>query len=119
MSNNIESLTLTKEALIGTGATVFLFSDRYACTVVDFDEVKKIITVQSDNAKRTDFNGMSDCQSYDYSTDENGRYFRFKIKDEEWREAYVNEKGNFVLRKPSDSKKLAVGFRRQYYDFSF
>lgn len=117
--SNIESLTLTKDALIGSGATVSLWSDRHACTVIDFDDRKQIITVQRDNAVRADKNGMSDCQSWEYSANENGQIYRFKMKDGKWRQMYKNEKGNLVLRKPSDSDRLTVGFRNEYYDFTF
>ena len=117
--SNIESITLTKDALIGSGATVSLWSDRHACTVIDFDDRKQIITVQRDNAVRADKNGMSDCQSWEYSANENGQIYRFKLKNNMWRQLRTNENGYLVVRPVSDSSRLHVGFRNEYYDFTF
>ena len=51
---------------IGMPATLVYFSDREPGTVVDMSPSGKTIYVQEDNAIRTDNNGMSEIQEYEY-----------------------------------------------------
>lgn len=47
---------------VGDAATVCLYSDRHAGTVIEVDEKKQTFVVQRDKATRADKNGMSDAQ---------------------------------------------------------
>ena len=49
----------------GDGATLLMWSDRHAGTIVSAQE--KRVYWQRDEATRTDANGMSEMQSYDYT----------------------------------------------------
>lgn len=56
-----------KEWAVGDGATILMFSDRHAATVVEAGP--KRIVIQRDIAKRTDDNGMSESQTYEFTPD--------------------------------------------------
>lgn len=101
------------EPVLGMGATICLYTDRYAATVVEINRFKtgkragmvSKVVVQEDNAKRADTNGMSDSQDYTYTPDPNGRRFEFN----------VNAKGKFL----GDGFSLSLGNREKYHDYSF
>lgn len=50
---------------VGMGATEYVGSDRYPYTVILIVSPKKIV-VRRDDFRRTDNNGMSESQTYDY-----------------------------------------------------
>lgn len=102
------------EPQVGDGATALYWSDRAPATVVEVVRFKtgqkagqvKGVVVQWDKATRTDSNGMSDAQSYEYERDPDSPRVTFlKRKDGRFR-----NKGGTTL---------AVGFREKYYDYSF
>lgn len=109
------------EPEVGMGATILFYSDRQACTIVNVGKINNTIyiDVQKDLAKRTDNNGMSDCQSYEYSPNPDGsiRTFRFNNKTQKWECCYKNpETGRWNVSK---GEGLKIGVREEYYDFSF
>lgn len=93
----------------GMGATVLMHSDRYPATIICVFGIS--VTVQYDNAIRTDSNGASENQTYLFEPDPRGQI-----------EEYTKRKnGTYV--KVGDSMRsgtiLRVGERDRYYDFSF
>jgi hypothetical protein len=96
-------------AKIGDGATVLAWTDRYAATVVKV--TPRSITVREDTATRTDKNGMSESQSYEYAPNPEGREWTFTLRAD----------GKFYERGAAMGKgyKLLVGERRAYHDYSF
>ena len=102
----------------GMGVTMTLFSDRKAGTVVCLVDEAYVI-VQADNVVRTDKNGMSDSQSYEYSRDLNGSVYTFKrFKDGSWREVTMNSKSNRLVQ-VSGGMRAIFGVRKAYHDFGF
>lgn len=94
------------EPEVGMGATEISWTDRTAYTVVAI-VTKRVIEVQRDKAIRVDTNGMSESQSYRYEPDPYGMKYRVsKHKDGTWR-----FEGTKII--------LALGFRDEYYDYSF
>lgn len=99
---------------IGMGATVLLWSDRHAATIIDLTRFKtgaragqvKTVTVQYDKVTRTDSNGMGDNQTYRYEADLAGRTAVFK----------VNKYGRFTSL---SGFTLGIGYRDHHFDFSF
>lgn len=92
---------------IGMGATIIYYSDREPATVIQVTHNGKRIVLQEDFAKRTDNNGMSESQDYEYSTNPNGTiHIATKRKNGEYR--LVGEK-----------TLVHLGARRKYYDYSF
>lgn len=119
--NHIMANNSIKEIVPGeTGATLLSWSDRAAATVIEvftkgsFDYV----TVQRDIAKRVDNNGMSDCQTYEYTRDPEGSTSTFRIgKSGKFEQVALNEEtGRY---KKLNYGGLMIGDRREYYDFSF
>lgn len=117
LTNHIYSRMTIGEPVteVGIGATILHWSDRTPATVIAWDG--KILTVQEDDATRTDANGMSECQDYEYTANPHGikSYFR-KDRSGAWVE---------VRRNPNTGRWikcghwLRIGERDKYYDFSF
>lgn len=99
---------------IGTGATVTVYTDRYAATVIA--STPSTVTLRKDKAIRIDDNGMSECQDYRYEPDPNGtitKATRRTLPNGEviWKTVGVatTERGG----------RVTFGERRTYHDFSF
>jgi hypothetical protein len=94
---------------VGMGATACAFTDRYAGTIIRIISPTRI-EWQEDTAVRTDNNGMSECQTYDYKPNPDARKVIFsKRKNGVWREMGTGK----------DGLGLSLGERRKYYDYSF
>jgi len=118
MTNHLYS-RMTKgqpEPTVGMGATILMWTDRKAGTVVDV--MDNIIAVQEDTAKRVDDNGMSESQEYEYTPnpDAPNTWFR-REKAGNWVEVFVNRKTNRWNK--GGGRGLRLGERRQYRDVSF
>lgn len=109
--NRLMEKSAQPEPMLGMGATILMYSDRHACTVVEINKNGNIIGVQRDKAERTDNHGMSDSQSYQYSpnTDARVEYFR-KRKNGTWVQQGEPMKGG---------TQIALGYRDSYHDYSF
>ena len=93
--------------VVGLGATISGYTDRYAATIIEVSANGKKIVVQEDAAKRVDSNGMSESQIYEFSRNPNGRVRKFYLnKSNRWQES----KG---------TARLTVGHRNAYHDFTF
>lgn len=104
---------------LGEGATILHWTDRTPATVVEIIKAGKatIVATQDDDYKRTDSNGMSDCQAYEFSRDPNGNKSYWKLKGSKWVGVRKNpDTGRWVETKCNG---IAFGFRSAYYDFSF
>ena len=103
----------TKVPQVGMGATILSWTDRHAATIVEVDLEKKLprIGIKQDIATRSDKNGMSDSQDYDYTPNPNATtvYYTFR-KDGTWVKEGDKTKGG---------SRIAIGYRNEYYDFSF
>lgn len=107
--NMVYDRSAPPEPEVGMGATILMWSDRYAATVVEVRRFKSgqragqvaAVKVQEDKATRTDGHGMSDSQSYSYEPAPDGPVREFK----------VSRDGRF--------KGLLVGKRDHHHDYSF
>lgn len=93
---------------VGTACTFLGWSDSHPGTVMEVSKSGKTIKVRRDLAKRIDNHGMSDMQDYIY-------YVNPYTTKEHWVTYRLNKKGQWT----SHGAKLAIGYRRRYYDFSF
>lgn len=93
--------------VVGAGATMLLYTDRHAYTITSVAKSGKSFTMQRDNAKRVDNNGLSESQVYEITPDTNGPVTKVRMTKKGWRVGGM--RGNKVL----------VGCRDEYYDFSF
>lgn len=89
---------------VGMGATELMWSDRHAYTVIWVSESGKTVRVQSDHAKRVDSNGMSESQRYLFTPNPNGEIVTLRRGKRGW---------------VSKGRRFALGYRDEYYDYSF
>lgn len=90
---------------VGDGATILGWTDRHPATVVWVSESGKTIHIQEDDAKRTDSNGMSECQSYLFSPNPKAPVQVARLTPKGWK----------IVK----GSRLLVGHREKYHDFSF
>jgi hypothetical protein len=108
-NNLMASRCIAPEPEIGMGVTLLRWTDRDPGTIVDIVRFKsgpragkvRLIRVRQDTATRTDSNGQSECQTYEFVSNPNGRESSH----------YADKHGRF--------KHLLVGHRDCYYDYSF
>jgi hypothetical protein len=96
--------------VVGMGVTRCGYSDRHPFTVIEVLSPRRIV-VQEDKATRTDKNGMSESQSYDYERDPNGTTYTLTLR----------KNGRWVTQGESMNGGTGwmVGERLKYHDFSF
>jgi hypothetical protein len=100
---------------VGMGATVLQWTDRSAATIVEVaitnKGVPKAITIQYDNSQRTDSNGMSESQTYDYTPNPHGSKVEYTLR----------KNGAWVRRGDplKGGQRVAIGYRDTYHDYSF
>ena len=117
------------EVKVGLGGTEYMWSDRHAYSVCEviknwrgkgFD----IIGVQRDNSKRTDKNGMSESQSYEFTPNKDAPVSYLKSETVEttngtrklFQPVSWNEKTN---RWNKGGRAVTLGHREEYWDPSF
>lgn len=108
--NRLDEARPQPAANVGDGATILMYSDRRAGTIIEATE--KRIVVQLDHARRVDTNGMSESQTYEFTPDPNGATYVFTKR----------RNGRFVQEgypSKSPGTSLMVGHRSQYHDYSF
>lgn len=86
---------------VGDGATVLLWTDRRACTVVAV--WRDHVTLREDVAVRVDGGHVNSAQSYRYQPDEDGHVYDFRLLDGEWRAGF---------------HRVRFGVRDHYHDYS-
>jgi len=105
---------------VGMGVTMNSYSDRHPGTIIKVEKSGKglIITVQEDNAKRIDNNGISESQEYEYTPNLQGAIYFYKQKEPNtrWVKMYLNPETN---RLNKTCGGIYLGEREEYYDFSF
>lgn len=94
---------------VGMGATQGVGSDRYPFTVVEVINDRKIV-VQGDSYRRTDSNGLSESQSYEYTPNPDAqRIVVTKRKNGRW----------YEQGQPMGHGAFNIGHRSAYQDPSF
>lgn len=107
------------EPEVGMGVTFLSFSDRAPGTIYEVQNRKGVvwIGVRGDNYKRTDKNGMSEMQTYEFTQNPEGPLSWFKrLENGMWQAMHFNEK---TKRYNKGSQRLRIGERDKYHDFSF
>ena len=114
--NHLQSGMNSAEPEFGIGCTILGWTDRQAATVVEVG--KNFVIVQADRAIRTDGNGVSECQSYLFERNPDGGRYTFKrSRCGAWKEAWVGESGRLCTG--GGGRRLMIGHRDHYHDFSF
>ncbi|MFZ9958745.1 MAG: hypothetical protein ACO3E7_08995 [Burkholderiaceae bacterium] len=116
--NHLYSRTEGDEPVVGTPATLLYWTDRSPATVVEVNHKKRFIVVQEDNYRRTDENGLSESQAYDYTPNPDGhtRIFR-KLKNGQWAEHFINPETKRLVK--AGGCGLLLGRREKYHDYTF
>lgn len=98
------------EPVVGMGATKLGWTDRRPATIVAVCQKLRWVDVQDDDYKRTDSNGMSDSQEYEFTPNPKATVVRYSRRKD----------GSYVLVGDKlGGARLRVGERGCYYDFSF
>ena len=102
---------LNIEPKVGMGATLAIGSDCYPFTICTVGKYgTKYIEVQRDNYKRTDKNGLSEMQTYEYTPDPIAEKYRYTLR----------KNGRYVRKGlPMKYGGIYIGSRRAYFDPSF
>jgi hypothetical protein len=90
---------------VGMGVTVLMWTDRKAGTITRVSPSGKTFWFKDDIAIRTDSNGMSESQTYEFKPDPDARE----------RKAVKTVKGWKEVR----GSRLMLGHRSAYHDYSF
>jgi hypothetical protein len=88
----------------GMGCTELLYTDRHACTITRVSPSGKTFWFKRDHAKRTDDRGMSESQEWEYTPNPDAPELCARWTKRGWA-----HKGT----------RIGVGYRSEYYDFSF
>jgi hypothetical protein len=95
---------------IGMGVTMLGWTDRHAATIVEVKMKGLKVGIVQDIAIRTDNNGMSETQQYSYAPGNGGVMYYTLRQNGKW----VAEGQGF-----KNGSRIVIGFRDEYYDFSF
>jgi len=95
---------------VGMGATELCYTDRRPYTIVEVVN-EKTIMVQVDSSRRTDSNGMSECQEYEFTPNTSSNKIIVTRR----------KNGAWVIRGESmkGGTRFLIGHRSKYHDFSF
>lgn len=113
LQNVIAANTKPKAPVVGMGATRIGWTDRHACTVIEVRSAKRIV-VQRDTATRVLKPGsqvMSDQQTYTFALDPSGSTYVVTLRKNG---AWVSEGESM-----KNGTRFMIGYRSEYYDFSF
>lgn len=109
--NLMSDRTVSDTPEVGTGATLIMWTDRQAGTIIWVSPNGKTVKWQRDTATRADGNGMSDAQSYEFTPNPDGKIETFTLRNNgKWKRKGDPMKG---------SETLLIGIRMEYYDYSF
>lgn len=116
---------------IGVGVTEMCYTDRHPYTIVRIINDKKIV-IRQDNAVRIDNNGMSESQTYQYTTQEKKNYTdsdKARLNEKQLKKIKRYDLGSnekLLHKTPKNGWKevnnvngFTIGTREEYYDFSF
>jgi len=96
---------------VGMGATILLWTDRRAATIVWVSTTGAALDVKEDTATRTDSYGMSDAQQYEYAPNPDAARVRYtRRRNGKWVREGETMRGGLGL---------LIGVRNQYHDYSF
>lgn len=104
------------EPEIGMGATMLLWSDRHAGTVVSWDG--KVLGVQRDNPEIVSGHGNDGSAKYEYKPNPSGPVYYFR-REPDGRWMHVRKNPETGRWNKSGGYGLKIGVRDEHYDPSF
>ena len=131
LDNRLETGLVISKIEVGVGATELYYTDKEPYTIVRIFDERHII-VRKCNASRIDNNGASECQSYEYQTQEKIPYEAddplFLVSERRKKEIKkynlgCNEKVLTLTKKGykemGSCNGWLIGKRERYFDYSF
>lgn len=100
--------------VVGKGATELMWTDRKAYFVNSVSEDLKECVIERAHPIRTDNNGMSEAQSYEY--ERTGNTIELKFRWGAWRQFYTCP---WTKKKKNQKMNISFGHMSEYYDYSF
>ena len=111
LQNRLAERTIQPEPEVGMGVTEMMWSDREPWEIIEVIDERHIV-IRALDSKRIDNRGLSECQDYEYFSNENNRTARlFKTKKGQWRER--------IGRNGLGDTKFVIGYADKYWDPSF
>lgn len=107
-----EGQQFVKEIKVGDGVTEYGYTDRYPYEVVEVIDQNNIVIRRIDT-RRIDNNGMSDCQEYEYISNENNPTERLTRRNNVWYKVKEYSKESFLRSAEyikNDFKNLEVAY---------
>jgi hypothetical protein len=104
--NRLQEHSAYQKPEVGMGATQLMYTDRLPFTITRVSDSGKTFWAKEDVATRTDSNGISECQSWEFTPDPNAPEVEVRWTGKGWK-----RKGH--------SSFFAIGKRERYHDFSF
>lgn len=102
-----KNATSVEQPAVGMGVTISYHSDSSPGTIIQVLHNGRRLVIQEDKSIRTDSNGMSESQSYDYELDLNGTIH------------YASLRKDGTYRLLGGKTRIWLGSRRKYHDYSF
>lgn len=112
--NHLMSRGGSNVPVVGKGATELMWTDRKAYFVNSVSEDLKECVIERAKPIRTDKNGMSEAQSYEY--ERTGNTIELKFRWNAWRHFYTCP---WTKKKKNQKMNISFGHMSEYYDFSF
>jgi hypothetical protein len=108
LTNRIAESTVQPEPKVGMGATIIMYSDRHAATIVRVSTPRRIV-IQEDKTALVGGSRMSESQEYTFEPNLKAELRTYtKRKDGVWRELADHT-----------TTTLVIGDRDEYHDPSF
>lgn len=120
VTNHIYSrMTLGQpDPVVGMGVTFLHWTDRSAGTIIEVFKIGNDLAIkaQGDNAERTDKNGFSEDQTYEYTPNPKGAVSVWRFRNGAWEKVFLNPDSN---RWKKSGGGLIIGKREAYWDPCF
>lgn len=108
------------DPVVGMGVTFLQWTDRSAGTIVEVFKIGNDLAIktQGDRAERTDKNGFSEDQTYEYTPQPNAAKQVWRFRNNAWEQVRLNpESGRW--KKVEGGGGLRIGVRDAYWDPCF
>jgi len=124
IQNRLMAAAKMPEPKVGMGVTELLWSDRHAYEVIEVQD-KTHCKIRALKAERTDRNGISESQSYKYTSDPDGKVKYLVFRGGRWRSRKAEDvflgdkKWETRLTRKLESSEWFLGKAEEYLDPCF
>lgn len=115
VTNRIMENGKSEEIKVGMGATIYMYSDRCACTVIEVISKCKAV-IQRDKRKCV---GGAYSNEWELSRDEKGMKYEIYCRNKVCKNSNGETVKIPVWRVKGSKEKVVIGKRDEYYDYEF